>query len=427
MEILIYFLVVLVCLLLSGFFSSSETALLRLRPQDLRKDIESSHGPATVAARDLISNPPRLLVTILLGNNLVNILAASVASVIGVRLLGETQGMVVATIVMTFVVFVFAEVLPKAFASRHPRRIAYSVSLPLYIFHQALRPLHIAYDRLLEPLIKYLAGGGDGIQTSTAEDVIRMAESFGSARSGTPLAIIHAAAKASETTVSDIMVPRTEIFAFPVDTDPSKLIDRVLEERYTRIPVFEGSIDNVVGIVHLKDLVELVRGGGGSLRSIAKNALRVPERKPILALLADMQRAFSHLALVKDEFGVTLGMVTQEDILEELVGEIRDEFDQDELKATRQIDERRYQAIGRMKVQDFNRIAGWEVPSERGDTLAGLIFNKLGRGPRRGESVSVPGYTLVVADVSGTRVTQVQVLKREEEEDPDAALESEAS
>ena len=422
MDLLFYVLVVVVCLILSSFFSSSETALLRLRFHDLKKDIEAAHGPAAVAARDLISNPSRLLVTILLGNNLVNILGAAVASAIAVRMLGEKWGLITSTIVMTFIVFVFAEVLPKAFAARHPRMIAYNVALPLYLIHQMLRPLHLAYDKFLEPLVKSVAGASEGAPTSTAEDILRMAQSVGGGASptGTPVAIIRAAARAAETTVSDIMVPRTEIFAASVDANASVLLDEVLEERYTRMPLYDGSIDNIVGIVHLKDLVELVRNGGGNLRSIAKNALRVPERKPILALLADMQRAFTHVALVKDEFGVTLGMVTQEDILEELVGEIRDEFDQDELKAIRPLEHGRFQALGRLKVHDFNRETGWNVPAERGDTLAGLVFNKLGRGPRRGESVRIPGYRIVVADVSGTRVTQVQLMRDDEGESSDA-------
>lgn len=425
MDLLLYVLVVVVCLVLSSFFSGSETALLRLRFQDLKKDIEAAHGPAAVAARDLISNPSRLLVTILFGNNLVNILGAAVASALAVRLLGERWGLIVSTVIMTFVVLVFAEVLPKAFAARHPRLIAYNVSLPLYLIHQVLRPLHLLYDKLLEPLVRSVAGASEGAPTSTAEDIIRMAQTVGAGNTptGTPVAIIRSAARAAETTVSDIMVPRTEIFAASVDADASVLLDEVLEERYTRMPLYDGTIDNIVGIVHLKDLVEMVRNGGGSLRSIAKNALRVPERKPILALLADMQRAFTHVAVVKDEFGVTLGMVTQEDILEELVGEIRDEFDQEELKAIRPLEHDRFQALGRLKVHDFNRETGWNVPAERGDTLAGLVFNKLGRGPRRGESVRVPGYRLVVADVSGTRVSQVQVM-RDEEDEPQTNSES---
>lgn len=421
MDLIFYLFVVVVCIVLSAFFSSSETALLRLRQQDIKKDIETSRGgPAAVAARDLIANPARLLVTILFGNNIVNILGASVAAALAVQLLGEERGLLASTLVMTVVIFVLGEVLPKAFAARHPRMIAYNVALPLYLIHQTLRPLHVFYDRFLEPVVKRVAGGSDGPPTSTAEDVIRMAQSIGAATTGSPLGIIHSAARATDTTVSDIMVPRTEIFAAPANANASVLLDEVLEERYTRIPLYDSSIDTIVGVVHLKDLVELVRNGGGNLRSIAKNVLRVPERKPILALLADMQRAFTHIAMVKDEFGVTLGMVTQEDILEELVGEIRDEFDQDELKAIRPLEHDRIQALGRLKVHDFNRETGWDVPAERGDTLAGLVFNKLGRGPRRGESVRVPGYHIVVADVSGTRVTQVQVM-RDEEGEPEAS------
>jgi putative hemolysin len=140
--------------------------------------------------------------------------------------------------------------------------------------------------------------------------------------------------------------------------------------------------------------------------------LQVPERKLILQLLTDMQNAFVHFAIVKDAFGVTLGIVTQEDILEELVGEIRDEFDRDELLTIRQVAPGRYQALGSVKVRDFNRQTGWKVPAESNDTLAGLVFNTLGRTPRRGESIHLPGYEIVVADVTRNRVSQVQVIER---------------
>jgi CBS domain containing-hemolysin-like protein len=150
------------------------------------------------------------------------------------------------------------------------------------------------------------------------------------------------------------------------------------------------------------------------VRRILRPVLQVPERKPILELLTDMQNSFVHFAIVKDEFGVTLGIVTQEDILEELVGEIRDEFDRDELLTIRQIAPGRYQALARVKVMDFNRQTGLKVPAESGDTLAGLVFNSLGRTPRRGESVHLPGYEIVVTDLGRGRVTQVQVIERPE-------------
>jgi CBS domain containing-hemolysin-like protein len=188
----------------------------------------------------------------------------------------------------------------------------------------------------------------------------------------------------------------------------------VLEERYTRVPVFEESIDHVLGVVHLKDLIQHVRADGDNLQEILKPVLRVPERKPILRLLTEMQQAFVHVAVVKDEFGVTLGLCTQEDILEEIVGEIRDEFDHEELQTIRGFPDGAYQALGRVKVLDFNRETGWEVPAERGDSLGGLVFNTLGRAPRQGEQVSLPGFEITVVGVSGSRITRVRIARGDE-------------
>lgn len=413
MEVLTYLFVVMVCLLLSAFFSGSETALLRVRPHELEEDIRAARGPAVLAVHDLVQSTSRLLVTILLGNNVVNTMGASVAAALAVRYLGEESGIAVATGVMTVLIFVFCEVLPKAVAARHPRRVAYAVGLPLYLLHQIFRPVHVAYDWLVEPLVRALGGASEGAQPSSAEEIMHLARlSTEEVKSGTPMAIISAVADAVDTTVSEVMVPRTEILAFPVDTPPSQLLEEVLEERYTRVPIYEETIDRVLGMVHLKDLVEFVREGGTDLRRILKPVLQTPERKPILQLLAEMQRAFVHMAIVKDEFGVTLGLVTQEDILEELVGEIRDEFDREELLTIRPVAEDRYQAPGRVKVADFNRETGWKINAERGDTLAGLIFNTLGRAPRKGERVSIPGYDFIVVDMSGSRVTQVEVVRR---------------
>jgi CBS domain containing-hemolysin-like protein len=406
-------LVIAGCLVLSAFFSGSETALVRLRASDLDRNGRGAHDPATVATRALLRSTPRLLVTILVGNNVVNLLAAALASALAVRQFGEAIGVPLATIVLTILVLVFSEVLPKAFSARHPQRVAQVVSLPLYLLHQLLRPVHVAFDRVVEPVVRWLGGGAEVEHASTAEDLLRLARAA-ELHSGTPTpaSIIGGVARAAEMHVSDIMVPRTEIVAFPVSTAPAALLERMLEERYTRVPIYEDSIDHMLGVIHLKDLIGAVRSGATDLAPILKPLLRVPERKEILSLLADMQRAFAHLAVVKDEFGVTLGLVTQEDILEEIVGEIRDEFDRDELLTIRTAADGSHQAVGRLKVIDFNRETGWDVPAERGDTLSGLVFNELGRAPRKGDSVRVPGYLLTVVDVSGSRITEVRVERR---------------
>ena len=421
MESLNDVLVIVTCLFLSAFFSSSETALLRVRSPDLEQDLLHSHSPAPVAALSLLRNTSRLLVTILVGNNVVNLLAAALAASLAIRVVGEDAGVILSTIIMTIVVLVFAEVLPKAFAARHPRRVVSVVALPLYLMHQLLRPVHLAFDRFVEPLVRRLGAGSEGEPMSSAEELLRLARSQEQAESGvpTPASIISGVARAVEMHAADIMVPRTEIFALPTETPPAELLEQLLEERYTRVLIYQDSIDSVRGIVHLKDLIEAVRAGRDNLEGLLKPVLRVPERKLILPLLADMQRAFAHVAIVKDAFGVTLGLVTQEDILEEIVGEIRDEFDREELLTIRALPDGSYQALGRIKVLDFNREAGWDVPAERGDTLSGLVFNELGRAPRKGDRVCVSDYEITVVDISGARITELRVTRRPPE-DPDA-------
>ena len=406
-------LIILVCLAASAFFSGSETALFRLRSHDLNAEDKEAVGPADAAVRDLTSSSSRLLVTILLGNNVVNILGASVASGLAIHFLGVEVGIPVATLVMTVLVLILCEILPKAVAARHPRGVARAVGLPLYLFHQLLRPIHGLFDRVIEPLVRRVTGGIDSGGPIGSEEVLRLArEALRDVEdAGSPLAIIGATSNAAEMNVSEIMVPRTEIEAYPTDTPVPELIERMLEGRYTRVPIYEDNIDHVLGVIHLKDLIKLARVDGKELFGILKPVLRVPERKPILRLLTEMQRAFCHVALVKDEFGVTQGLVTQEDILEEIVGEIRDEFDSEELLAIRKLRDGSYEVLGRIKVLDFNRDTGWQVPAEKGDTIGGLIFNTLERSPRSGEWVEVPGYRLECIDVSGSRITRVRIIQ----------------
>jgi len=406
-------LIILACLAASAFFSGSETALFRLRSHDLNAEDKEAVGPADAAVRELMSSSSRLLVTILLGNNVVNILGASVAAGLAIHFLGVEGGIPVATLVMTGLVLILCEILPKAVAARHPRGVSRVVGLPLYLFHQLLGPIHGLFDRVIEPLVRRVTGGMDSAGPLGSEEVLRLArEALRDVEdAGSPLAIIGATGKAAEMDVSEIMVPRTEIEAYPMDTPVSDLIEKMLEGRYTRVPIYDDTIDHVLGVIHLKDLVKLARVDGKELFGILKPVLRVPERKPILRLLTEMQRAFCHVALVKDEFGVTQGLLTQEDILEEIVGEIRDEFDSEELLTIRKLREGGYEVLGRVKVLDFNRETGWQVPAEKGDTIGGLIFNTLERAPRTGEWVDVPGYRLECIDVSGSRITRVRVLQ----------------
>ncbi|HTO70536.1 MAG TPA: hemolysin family protein [Myxococcota bacterium] len=412
MDLVTGVLLILACLASSAFFSTAETALLRMRTHEIESDVREARGPSAFAIRDLLGSTPRMLVTILLANSLVNILGPSVATALSVHWLGDEKGVIVSTLVMTVLILVIGEILPKAFAAAHPRRVAHAVALPLYLLHKALWPVHAVFDRLIDSFVRLAGGSPERGAAATLEDVVHLAREAQAAQpDAQPLEIMGAAAGAAEMTVKEIMVPRAEIVCFPIDINPAVLLEKVMEERYTRVLIYEGSMDAIAGVVHLKDLVKLQSTGGGELRSVLKPVLRVPERKPILRLLADMQRNFVHMAVVKDEFGVTLGLVTQEDILEEIVGEIRDEFDREELTTIHELPDGGFQALGRLKVADFNRETEWDVPAERGDTLAGLVWNALGHSPRKGDTVHVPGYEFQVADTSGNRITQVRVTR----------------
>ncbi len=416
MTIAVLLFIIVACLAGSAFFSSSETALFRIRQHDLEEDMQGTQGPAAVAVRELVSSSSRLLVTILLGNNVVNILGASVASALAVQTFGPKIGIPIATLVMTLLVLFLCEILPKAVAASHPRGVSLLVGLPLYVIHQMLRPVHKLFDKVIDPIVRRATGGAASEGGMSPEQVLRLArEVREDDEAGSPLAIMGATSEAAELHVTDIMVPRTEIEAFPVSTEPAELLESLLQSRYTRVPIYDDDIDNVLGIVHLKDLIKFVNDDGKDLQAILKPIIRVPERKPILRLLTDMQRGFCHVAVVKDEFGVTQGLVTQEDILEEIVGEIRDEFDSEELYTIRELRDGSYEVLGRVSVLDFNRESGWAVPAERGDTIGGLIFNTLERAPRKGEVIQLPGYDLTCVDVSGSRIARVRI-----EERPDA-------
>jgi CBS domain containing-hemolysin-like protein len=386
---------IFVCLLGSAFFATSETALLRLRRSEIEADVERARGPASLAIQELLQSTSRLLVTILLANNVVNVLGTAVASALAVAYLGPELGIVLATVVMTTLLLVFCEVLPKAAAAAHPRGVARLVALPLYFVHQVLRPVHWAFAAAVDPLVRRLGVGQEG-RASSAEEIVSLAR--------------HARVAVG----AGIMVERPHIVAFPADTSPPELLSKMLEERYTRVPVYEESIDRIVGVVHLKDLVRHVRASGEKVQEILRPVLRVPERKLILPLLAEMQQGFLQMAIVKDEHGITQGLLTSEDILEELVGEIRDEYDREELRSIQPWGAESFTALGWVKVIDFNRGTGWQIPAERGDTLGGLVFNEIGRAPRSGDAVRVSGYELRVTEVSGLRIARVLVRQLED-------------
>jgi CBS domain containing-hemolysin-like protein len=408
-------LIIFICLLFSAFFAMSETALLRLRLAAVES--KAGAGQATaVVIRHILSSTSRFLSSILIGNNLANIAASAVAASLFVGIWGEKLGVLAATGIMTAVILIFCEIIPKTLAANNPERYSSLVALPLYAIQGLLWPLSKFLELITAPLIKIL-GGREALEQAVSEEEILRLVRVG-ARTGSiekyPAVIVGAALQASKTTVAEVMVPRAEIFAVSEDAGPEQVLSQMVEDRYTRVPVYRGDLDHVVGVVHLKDVIAISRGVlKGTHRDIIRPVLRVPAGKKTLELLREMQISFSHMAIVKDEFGATVGLVTAEDILEEIVGEIRDEFDQEELEAIQKEPDGHYLVLARMKVVDFNRQTGQSLQHPqigKGQTIGGLFINLLGRTAHNGDLVSVGNHQLEAVDVSGIRIVRIRVI-----------------
>lgn len=416
MDLTFYIIAVIVCVILSALFSGSETALLRLSSEKIQNDLDKNSKAGIFAAKELVKNPSKLLVTILLGNNIVNIFGAACASALGVYFFGEEKGLFISTVAMTVVVLIFSEILPKAVAAKNPAKVSYLFSLPLYLVHKLAFPAHFIYAKAIDPIVKRIAGKDQSPAMSAAETILRLAENLKVKKpDGSPLPIISSAASAGMLTAADIMIPRTEIFSYSKDVNLQDLEKQIAESRFTRAIIYDNSINEILGSVHLKDVVKLNNSKSPDINTAIKPVLSIAERAPILEVLPRMQKALVHIAIVQDEFQTTLGMITQEDILEEIVGEIRDEFDKEELKRIKKISSHKYEVLGTVSVHDFNRESQWGITAERGDTLSGLIFNTLGEPPKSGDFIEVGQFELRVKDLSGKRIARIEVIKKTEQ------------
>lgn len=418
MDMLIYIVIIVICIILSAFFSGSETALLRISSHEVDEDVKEHVRPTVAAVKELIRNTSRFLITILLGNNVVNILATSSAAVLFVHYFGNERGVIISTVVMTVLILLLSEIIPKAIAARNPKQIAYFFALPLYMLHLLLTPIHWLFEKLIDPILIKVFKSPTQDHIRSYDSILMMAKQIRENTSphihgeSTALPIIGSTARAAEMTAEDIMIPRAEIFACPKSISTKKLMEQMMDERYTRVPIFDPDLDHVVGLIHLKDLIRVIGKGTQEINSIIKPILRVPERRPILSILAEMQRSFVHVAIVKDEFGTTQGLLTQEDILEEIVGEIRDEFDKDELQSIQKVTDNTYTVLGKTSIHDFNRETGWDIEvDEISETFGGLVFNSLGHAPRLGDKINVGDYEVTVRDLSGNRIAYVDIVR----------------
>lgn len=347
------YLALLLLLAFSAFFSASETALSSVNRIRMKNKADDGDKKAQ-RVLGLSDDYDRTLSAILIGNNVVNLTASSISTVIATSLLGQ-QGAAVATAVITVLVLVFGEILPKSFAKDHAERVSMAMGGPLYIVKTLLAPLVWVFVQI-KRLFTGRRSSELNVQPSVTEEELKtIIDTVGEEgvldRQETD--IIQSAIEFDNTTVQDILVPRVDMAAAALDAPPEEIIRLCVEGGYSRIPVYEGTIDNVVGVLYAKDLLaRLAAGKPIEPAALKRDVLFVYRSKRISELLAEFRRAKQHMAVVTDEHGGTLGLVTMEDILEELVGEIWDETDKDETPI-RQLSENSWQVEGDVNVEDF--------------------------------------------------------------------------
>jgi Mg2+/Co2+ transporter CorB len=416
-------LAILVLLAMSGFFSGSETALTAASRGKLRAQADKGSAGAKRALR-ITEDNERLIGSVLLGNNIVNILAASLATALFTALFGE-GGVAVATLVMTALVLVFAEVLPKTYAISNPEAAASRVAAPIALVVRLFAPI-VGVVRLLVRGILRLFGvdiDPDANVMSAREEIAGAitlgAEGGDVAREDRDRLL--GALDLGDRFVEEIMLHRSGIEMIDVASPAGDILDQVLASRHTRLPVYRDEPENIIGVLHTKDLLRaidrVVRGDGGGPEALTSfdvtEVMMPPYFVPETTTLDDQMRQFlrrhTHFALVVDEYGALQGLITLEDILEEIVGEITDEYDRPEAITLTPDEHGAYEIDGAMTIRDLNRAADWQLPDDEANTVAGLVIHEAQAIPTVGQQFSFHGFRFEVTGREANRITRLRV------------------
>ncbi|WP_022669756.1 hemolysin family protein [Hippea alviniae] len=415
------FALIAVSLIASAFFSSSETALTSLSPLKVAQIIENG-GKEAKYFSIWMNHPNKMLNTILIGNNVVNIFASVLAGDIAMKISGSAQ-LAMTTAIMTILILFFGEITPKTFAKHNAESFArFSIRI-LVFFYYLFYPFTYIINLFAKGIIKLAGGEIDKEKPLITEDelefMISVSQQEGILEDKTK-EMMHNIIDIKNVSVKEIMVPRTEMVCIEINKSISDLLDLIEEHEYSRIPAYEGRLDNIIGIIYIKDLIKKLKEKSIeyiSLREILREAMFVPETKHIYDLFKEFQAKRVHVAIVIDEYGGVAGLVTMEDILEEIVGEIRDEYDEKEEDEFIKVSDDRFIVDAGMDLDDFCEKLGIEKTEEMEEyeTVAGLVYDLADRIPAEGDEFELEGkYRIKVLKVSGKKIEKIEVRKIEQ-------------
>lgn len=410
--------IIIGCIIMSAYFSATETAFSSLNRIRIKNMAEKGNKRAGLVLK-LSENYDGLLSTILIGNNIVNIASASLATVIFVKLLGDEAGASISTVVTTIVVLIFGEVSPKSIAKESPEQFAMFSAPFLNAFMVLLTPANYLFKqwkKLLSVLIR--TSGDSGITEEELLAIVEEAKQDGGIdeQEGS---LIKSAIEFTELEAMDIATPRVDVTGIPVDADKEEIAAVFGETGYSRLPVYKDKIDDIIGIIYQKDFYNQVYRGVCGVEAIVRPALYVAKSKKINVLLKELQKNKMHIAVVIDEFGGTMGIVTLEDILEELVGEIWDEHDV-VVQEIEKISDQEYLVLGNTSVEKLFEELGGEEEFES-FTVSGWVMELAERIPEEGDVLYYENMTITVMKMKDRRVEQVRIVLEAEVMEPCAA------
>jgi magnesium and cobalt exporter, CNNM family len=421
--------------LLNAFFVAAEYGLVTARRTRIRELEEQGNRRARAVLR-ITANPPRFIAAMQLGVTLTSLgigaLGEPVLSHLLDDVLAEIVALLIAFLLITYLHVVVGELVPKGLALSYSETTALAVSGPVRAFFFLFRPLIWILQRSSDGILRLLGlepPGEDGAAYSEAELKMLLDRSTQEGEiEAQEQEMLYKVFAFADKEVSDVMVPRPQVVALSVDLPPEECLAAVIDSPFTRYPVYRGSLDEVVGILHVRDLFSAMNERGIAnveVEHVVRPAYVVPETKDLAAMLTEFRRTNQHMGIVVDEYGAVQGIVTLEDLLEEIVGEIEDEFDLPD-ESIEQVDENTIRIDGTFPIDDFNERFGKSIPVEDYHTMGGFVFGLLGRAPEPGDTIDEDGLELLVVETEGNRITRLGVTFTEAPEGEPPAEEAAA-
>jgi len=405
---------IVLLIVLSGFFSGSETALTAAsRP--LMHQLEQNDDKRAGIVNRLLDSKERLIGAILLGNNLVNILASALATSVMIQAFGET-GVVWATLVMTVVVLIFAEILPKTFAFQNANRMALAIAPIMKVMVFVLAPITMTTQWIVGGVLRVFGLNTEEDTSNKAEELrgaINLHDGQDDEAISQERTMLHSILDLAEVEVGEIMTHRKSVVMVDANLSADEIVQQIMDSPYTRIPVYRGDPDNIIGVLHAKALLRAIRAQKGELGDLnvvelASKTWFIPEATSLMGQLEAFRARREHFAIVIDEYGSVMGIVTLEDILEEIVGDIVDEHD-DAVEGVQLQEDGAYLVDGIVTIRDLNREFDWRLPDEEAATIAGLLLHEARRIPDVGQVFRFFGFQFTVLERKRNQITSIRI------------------